>query len=104
MTDVTPETFEAEVLKSDKPVLVEFWASWCGPCHVMKPLLEELAETEKEHLKVVKVSAEDHPEFANQHSVLAIPTFFLFRNGQVAGHHVGAMSKDQLARFAAVSS
>lgn len=103
MTDVTPETFEAEIVKAEKPVLVEFWASWCGPCHVMKPILEELAEKEEDRLKVVKVSAEDHPDLANQYSVLAIPTFFLFKDGQVAGQHVGAMSKDQLARFAGVS-
>ena len=104
MVDVTPENFDAEVLKSDKPVLLEFWASWCGPCHVMKPLLAELAETEKDRLKVVRVSAEDHPDLANQYSVLAIPAFFLFQKGQVSGQRIGAMSKDQLARFAGVSS
>lgn len=102
MLDVTPETFESEVLKSERPVLLEFWASWCGPCHVMRPILEELAETEKDRLKVVRVSAENHPDLANQYSVLAIPTFFLFQKGQIAGQRIGAMSRDALARFASV--
>lgn len=103
MTDVTPETFEAEVVKADKPVLLEFWAPWCGPCHTMKPILKELSETHGDKVKVALLNAQDHPEFANQYGVLAIPTFFVFRDGQVAGQHIGALSRDQIAKLAGVA-
>lgn len=100
MLDITPATFDAEVLKSDAPVLLEFWAPWCGPCHTMKPILKELDETEKTRLKVALVNAQDHPELANQYSVLAIPTFFVFKGGQVVAQHIGAVNKQQLRKLA----
>lgn len=103
MTDVTPATFDAEVVKADKPVLIEFWAPWCGPCHTMKPILQELSETEKDRVKVALVNAQDHPALANQYGVMAIPTFFVFRGGQVSGQHVGVLNRQQLARLVGLS-
>lgn len=100
MTDVTPATFEAEVLKADKAVLVEFWAPWCGPCHTMKPILKEFSETEKDRVKVALINAQDHPELANQFGIMAIPTFFVFRGGQVTAQHVGALNRGRLAQLA----
>ena len=102
MEDVTPATFESVVLKSDTPVLVEFWAPWCGPCHTMKPILQEFSETEHTRIKVVLINAQDHPDLANQFGIMAIPTFLLFRGGSIAGQHVGALSRDRLAQFAGI--
>lgn len=103
MTDVTPATFDAEVLGADKPVLLEFWAPWCGPCHTMKPLLKELSETEQGCVKIALINAQDHPALANQYGVMAIPTFFVFRSGQVSAQHVGVLNRQQLARLAGLS-
>ncbi|MBK9656360.1 MAG: thioredoxin [Rhodanobacteraceae bacterium] len=93
--------FEASVLKSDTPVLVDFWAEWCEPCKRMEPLLQELAGELTGKLKVAKVNVEAHPAIANQFRVRGLPTFMLFKNGQVHSTQIGAISKSQLAQFVA---
>ncbi len=103
MTDVTPASFEDEVVKADKPVVVEFWAPWCGPCHTMKPLLEEFSETEKDRAKIVLVNAQDHPDLANRFGIMALPTFLAFRGGSIAGQHVGTLDRQTLSQLAGIS-
>lgn len=103
LIDVTAESFESEVLQSEKPVLMEFWAPWCGPCHTLKPLLQEFSETEKDYVKVVQVNAQDHPEIANRFGVMALPTFFVFRDGNISGQHVGSLSRDRLSRLVGIA-
>ncbi|MFO1493483.1 MAG: thioredoxin [Lysobacterales bacterium] len=93
--------FEASVLKSDTPVLVDFWAEWCEPCKRMNPVLEELAGELDGKLKIAKVNVEAHPTIANQFRVRGLPTFMLFKNGQVHSTQIGAISKSQLAQFVA---
>ena len=92
INDVSDNTFQAEVLESDTPVLVDFWAPWCGPCRVVAPALEEIAG-ERDDLRVVKLNIDDNMETAAQYQVLAIPTMILFRNGQEAARVQGAKPK-----------
>ncbi len=91
--------FEASVLKSELPVLVDFWAEWCEPCKRMNPVLEELATELAGRMKIAKVNVEAHPAIANQFRVRGLPTFMVFKNGQVQGTQIGAVSKSQLAQF-----
>ena len=93
---LTAENFETEVLKSDKPVLVDFWATWCGPCRMLGPVIAEIAEEQKEVLKVGKVNVDECPELAAKYGVMSIPAVFLFRHGQVAAQAVGYMPKAAL--------
>ena len=92
---VTAETFEQEVLKSDKPVLVDFWATWCGPCQTMGPLVEEIAE-ERADIKVCKLDVDQEPELARQYRVMSIPTFLVFKEGEVVKRDMGVMSKEEV--------
>lgn len=93
---LTKDNFEAEVLKSTTPVLVDFWAEWCGPCKMIAPVLDEIADEYNGKAKVGKVNIDHHPELATQFRVTAIPTLLFFKGGQVAEQAVGAKSKRDL--------
>lgn len=96
---LTTENFEQEVLKSDKPVLVDFYADWCGPCKMMAPVIDEIAE-EKADVKVGKLNIDEQMEIARQYRVMSIPTFIVFKNGEAVGRDMGAKPKsDILALF-----
>ena len=93
--EVTDASFQAEVIEHEQAVLVDFWAPWCGPCRVIAPALEEIAE-ERENLTIVKLNVDDNQETAARYDVLSIPTLILFRNGEVAHKIVGALPKKRL--------
>jgi thioredoxin 1 len=93
--EVTDQNFQAEVLEADKPVLVDFWAPWCGPCRIVAPHLEELAG-EREDLQIVKLNVDDNPQTAARYNVLSIPMLLLFKQGQVAHQIIGALPKSRL--------
>lgn len=95
LTDVTDATFQAEVIESEKPVLVDFWAPWCGPCRVVAPVLEEIA-AERDDLRVVKLNVDDNQQTAATFQVLSIPTLILFKDGQIAKKVIGAYPKKKL--------
>ncbi|MFA5211119.1 MAG: thioredoxin [Patescibacteria group bacterium] len=93
----TDENFEGEVLKSDKTVLVDFWAAWCGPCQMMGPVFEELAtENEGKNIKIGKVNVDECPITSGQNRIMSIPTFLVFKNGQVVDQMVGGITKEKL--------
>ena len=95
ITEVTDNSFQAEVLESDVPVLVDFWAPWCGPCRMVAPVLEEIAG-EREDLRIVKLNVDDNQQTAANFEVLSIPTLILFKHGAPAAKVVGALPKKRL--------
>src|SRR5438270_8737789 len=97
MTDaVTESTFDQEVLQSDKPVLVDFWAEWCGPCHAVSPVLEKIAEERSDELRLVKVNIDEEPGLAERYGIASIPTMVLFKDGEPAAAAIGAQPKGAL--------
>ena len=96
--DVTDQTFERDVLQSDKPVLGDFWAVWCGPCQVQGPIIEEVASAVGDKAKVVKLNVDDNPTYAHKFGIMSIPTLMIFKNGTVVKQFVGVTSKDTLVR------
>ncbi|MFT4538903.1 MAG: thioredoxin 1 [Planctomycetota bacterium] len=94
--DVTDSTWESAVLQSETPVLVDFWAPWCGPCRTMGPYIDKLAEEYGERLKVVKLNTQDNPEVPAKYGIVSIPTFLLIKGGEVEKQIVGAQKYDAL--------
>ena len=96
---VTDSNFQDEVLSSDKPVLVDFWAEWCGPCKMIGPILEELAREMDGKIKIVKVDVDSNSQTAMNYAIRSIPTLIIVKDGSVQSQHIGAASKAQLENF-----
>ncbi|WP_290651295.1 thioredoxin TrxA [Aquisalimonas sp.] len=96
---VRDDNFEQEVLQADRPVLVDYWAEWCGPCKMIGPILEEVSNDYEGRLKIAKLNIDENPETPPKYGIRGIPTLMLFRNGNVEATKVGALSKSQLAAF-----
>jgi thioredoxin 1 len=97
-TAVTDQSFETEVLQSDKPVIVDFWAEWCGPCHAVAPVLDKIVDERNGDLKLVKVNIDEQPSLAARFGVQSIPTMILFKGGEPAAAAIGAQPKPALER------
>ncbi len=101
MAEVTVNStnFDEEVLNSELPVLVDFWATWCGPCRMLSPVIAKLAEEKEGSLKVAKINVDENPELARQYGIRSIPTVMLFRNGELVNTSMGYMPKEKLEAF-----
>ena len=98
-TKISDANFDSDVLKSDRPVLVDFWAEWCGPCKMIAPALEELADTLDGRITVAKLNIDDNPATPKKYGVRGIPTLMLFKDGQVAATKIGALPKNKLVEW-----
>ena len=96
---VTDDTFDPEVLKSETPVLVDYWAEWCGPCKMIAPILDEVSATYRDKLQIAKMNVDENRDIPAKFGIRGIPTLMLFKDGQLAATKVGAMSKAQLTAF-----
>ena len=96
LVHVSDDNFEQEVIKSERPVLVDFWAPWCGPCRAIGPVVEDLAEVYKDRVKVAKLNIDENPKTATVYGVMSIPTIVLFKNGNALDKVVGLVPKDRL--------
>ncbi|KTD24124.1 MULTISPECIES: thioredoxin [Legionella] len=96
---ITDSSFEQEVLNSGKPVLVDFWAEWCGPCRALTPILEEVAANHSDNVVFAKINIDENPQTPSKYGVMSIPTLILFKNGQVEAIKMGLLSKSQLSAF-----
>jgi len=103
-TAVTTETFESEVLKSDKPVIVDFWAEWCGPCHAVSPVLDKIADERAEEVRLVKVNVDENQELMVRYGIQSIPTIILFKGGEPAAAVIGAQPKGAIERGLGLSN
>ena len=99
VSKVSDKDFETEVLKSTKPVVVDFWAEWCGPCRMIAPALEEIAGTMNGKVKIVKLNVDENPATAAKYGIMSIPTLMLFKNGELASRQVGAAPKQRLEQW-----
>ncbi len=96
---VSDANFETEVLKSGNPVVVDFWAEWCGPCRMIAPALDEISASLGDKVKIVKLNVDENPKTATQYSVMSIPTLLIFKNGEIASRQVGAKPKQALEQW-----
>ncbi|MCF7912152.1 MAG: thioredoxin [Candidatus Cloacimonetes bacterium] len=96
--ELNSKNFQEEVLDSSQPVVVDFWAPWCGPCRAMAPMIEELVEKYSDKVKVAKLNVDENPELATQFHVMSIPTLLLFKEGKVDKQHIGLISTDKLLK------
>ena len=99
ITHLYNENFDQAISEAELPVLVDFWATWCGPCKMMGPVLEEIAGELDGKVKVCKVNVDDNPELAEKYNIMSIPNFILFKGGQVAGQQIGAVPKEALVKM-----
>ena len=96
---LTDANFETEVLQSEKPVLVDFWASWCGPCRILGPIIEEIANEYSDKVKIAKCNVDDNPELANKYQIISIPILKIFKNGKIVEESVGVKPKEFIVKM-----